>query len=140
MCEMCRDPWKVARKDFRRGGVDPEDFYAETPHRKKSKKKHVRNPCPETGKAHVYVWAVETDEYETFFKKHYGFEKFEVRVCCGCGHRGGWKKSMRLSEAYCNHFKVAPSRWAYKENSDPAYLAAREKYLRAGGSWRHLYN
>ena len=132
MCEMCRDPWKVARKDFRRGGVDPEDFYAETPHKKKSKKKHVRNKCPETNGTHVYVRDTYTGSYRfDEFYAYYGFYRDTALICCGCGHvKNG---SVRRSEQYVEKFGNV--KWASREWNDEGYMRFLHGGSYAGARW-----
>lgn len=111
MCWDCEnnkggDPYK----NYRRGGVEPEDFEAEVNYRPKKKEKV---PVKHTGctgndgKAHVYVWTTEfeptgyytpwwTERKEPSFFKEYGFHEYERFVCVGCGH----KKKSRYTEEY----------------------------------------
>lgn len=112
MCWDCNnnkggDPYK----NYRRGGVDPEDFEKEVNYRPKKKtpkpkKKHFG--CPKNdGKAHVYVWTTEfeetgmyspwwmTERVPSFYKEH-GFHQYERLICVGCGQQ----KKMRYTEEF----------------------------------------
>lgn len=104
MCWDCNnndkgDPYK----NFRRGGVEVEDFadefrYMKPSHKTQfdwSKKKRrasmrasTRPGCPENNfKAHPYVWTTELESEKTIFFRFFGFHKYQREVCCGCGKR-----------------------------------------------------
>jgi len=136
MCRDCKGWYGPHKKDFRRGGVDPEDFYAETPHRKKSKKKHVRTKCPETNGSHVYVRDTYTGSYRfDEFYAYFGFYRDTALICCGCGHVK--KNSVRRSEAYVEKFGTG-SIWASREWNDEGYMRFLHGGIYAGARWREI--
>lgn len=111
MCWDCNnndkgDPYK----NFRRGGVEVEDFDDEPRYRKVThgtafewNNKAVRRArmksrpgCPENNmKAHLYVWTTELESEKTLFFRFFGFHKYEREVCCGCDKVRGTRNSER---------------------------------------------
>ncbi len=117
---MCWDCWDYPKgdpyKNFRRGGVEVDDFDDEPRMRhpkrrvKKARKRSLtRTPCPvaEDGK-HVWIWVGYEDDWNyqsKFFYRHYGYYKYEKQTCCGCLVTKGIK---RETERY---MKVKERKW-----------------------------
>lgn len=86
---MCYDCWgfsDVERRDFRSGKTQPEFGWADTPHKKATKKKpkKKREPCPgNDGKGHIYVKVTRIVTYPDYGWGPYAYE-YTYYACCGC--------------------------------------------------------
>lgn len=153
------DPYK----NFRHGGVEPDDFdndvkYRHPKRKKKNKASQVKG-CPENNNgSHVYVWV---DEDEHPFHKVYGYSKYERQTCCGCGKTGKKRETERYEKVKARKYAALygngenqprgepvsryrwrnrknsgykPSYWYWAwENDDPVYKEAYNKYIESLG-------
>lgn len=153
MCKACQAYKKeyAETQDIRQGRVEPDDFEREVNYKPKKKVKSSRRysgtGCAgNDGGPHVRVWTASDGWDGEFFRKHYGYYKYERYVCVGCG--AGFKT--RLSERY---MKVKERKWAKKpdfpkgeplsrwgrgrkrfkwwdwEDEDPTYAAAYKEHI-----------
>lgn len=142
MCWDCYDhPEGDPYKNFKRGGVEVEDFDDDLRYRhpkRRAKKARARpltrKPCPATedGK-HVYVWNGYISEWsgtDKIFLEHFGYHRTEILTCCGCYATKGWS---RETERY---MKAKERKWRKLTGGEFAVKrgAPVERY-RYGGSF-----
>lgn len=159
MCKRCRmDERDVAIRNLRQGGYDVADFADEFRHvpKKKSPSKKTRSGCPGNEyRAHVYIWTSETEEGKDFFFKHFGFHRYERKVCIGCRKVAGSRNSAKYEEVKRRKWRkmygdlefevkrgepvprrrrytIDYSYWAW-ERYDDAYVEAKRKHAQALG-------
>jgi hypothetical protein len=144
MCWDCyANPGGDPYKNFKRGGVEVEDFDDEVKYRhpkRRTKKGRprsaTRNPCPqsEDGK-HVWVWVGYESMYsdtDKIFYKHFGFHRKEIKTCCGCMATSGFG---RESERY---MKIKERKW--RKITGGEYAIKRGEPVPRWGRWSGFYN
>lgn len=167
---MCKSCWGYENggdpfKNFRRGGVEPDDFEKEVDYRPRTRKTKKKNPSPKPGcpgndgAEHIYVWTTER-EVRDFFFDYYGYHRYESHICVGCGKNGHRRrhtekyekrKHREWTKRYGGEFDVkrgeplsrwgrGPNyRWWSWENYDPEYTAKRREYIARHGYTSYIY-
>jgi len=151
MCDACTYYKSEAarNKDFRQGAINPDVYDEEVNYspKTKAKKTKKRYPgCPGNDKGpHIYVWTTEKNNHTLFFE-HYGFHKYEKRICVGCNHVDRKRTTQAYRERNAREKDKAARRgqrtykyWTF-EDHDEEYREVRRRYISRHGWDEYAYN